>query len=194
MLARNHASADEEPCTDYDRPTFGTQPTHASRNRRSRIETDSGEYEFVPAFPVLSAARTTFHATDVERNEWRWERLWCLHHNRGHAWDDHAKTTARNDATHRRRAAILQQCDVPEWGERVATSRVIHEDLTGFSRHYAGADGACIGFALLELYDDPDEARESFFAHRAADVIPGLDSDDVDGLVDYVFRKYRGAS
>jgi hypothetical protein len=35
----------------------------------------------------------------------------------------------------------------------VATSRVIHEDLTGFSRHYAGADGACIGFALLELYD-----------------------------------------
>jgi hypothetical protein len=25
-------------------------------------------------------------------------------------------------------------------------------------------------------------------------VIPGLDSDDVDGLVDYVFRKYGGAS
>ena len=76
----------------------------------------------------------------------------------------------------------------------MAISRVIHEDLTCFSRHYAGADGACIGFALLELYDDPDEARESFFAHQAADVIPGFDTDDVDGLVDYVFRKYGGDS
>lgn len=196
MFARNHTSADEGSFTNDWRQPFDTTEDHVSRRRRGSLETDKGEWDFVPAFPTVSEARTTFHAEDIDdrKKERRWERLWRLHHNRGHAWDDYGKTTVRNDATFRRCTAILQQCEVPNWSENVATSRVIYEDITGFSRHYAGADGACIGFALLELYDDPNEARESFFAHRASDVIPGLDTEDVDGLVDYVFRKYGGSS
>jgi len=198
MSTRNHASADEGPFAGEWQQPFGTTEYHVSRKRWSRLETDKREWDFVPAFPAMSQARTTFHVVELEdvdvEKERRWNRMWRLQHNRGHTWDDSAKTTARADATYRRCAAILQQCQVPDWSENVAVSRVTREDLTGFSRHYAGADGACIGFALLELYDDPSVARQSFFACRAADVIPGLDSDDIDGLVDYVFRKYGGAS
>lgn len=197
MHARNHVSGDEGPFNDYQQSPFSPDPKHASRQRRGRFETDDGEYGFVPAFPALSQARTTFHVVDLdiidEEKQRRWDRLWRLQHNRGHTWDESTKTTVRTDATYRRCTAILQQCEVPDWCEKAAVSRVIHKDLTGFSRHYAGADGACIGFALLELYDEPSVARESFFACRAADVIPGLDSGDIDGLVDYVFREHGGA-
>lgn len=194
MPARKHALADGGPLTDHRLRTYGTTLTHASRTRRGRVETDEGEYVFVPAFPVMSKARTTFHASEADGDERRWGRLWCLQHNRGHTWDDHAKTTARNDATYRRCAAILQHCEVPEWAENAATTRVVQNELRGFSRHYAGADGACVGFALLELYDGADEARQSLHAEQAADVVPELSSDDIGRLIDYVFREYAGAT
>lgn len=196
MSTRDYTPVDEKSSKQQRRQPFGTTEDHVSRKRHDWLETDKGEWDFVPTFPAVSQARTTFHVVDLEdideEDERRWNRLWCLQHNRGHTWDKTAKTTVRADTTYRRCTAILQQCEIPDWSENVATSRVLHEDLTGFSRHYAGADGACIGFALLELYDTPDEAQESFYANRASNVIPDLDAEDMDGLIDYVFRKYRG--
>lgn len=196
-ITRETDKSAEEAQFEDDQRNYNPEVKHASQKRRIRIETDNGEYEFVPAFPAVTSARTTFHEKEgdtPDEDEYKWERLWSLQHNRGHTWDDVSTNTARNDATYRRCAAILQQCEIPDRCESVATSRVIHDDLTGFSSHYAGADGACIGFALLELYDDPEEAQESFYADQASDVVPTLNDEDIEALVDYVFRKYGGAS
>lgn len=162
-----------------------------SQDRRTQAERDQGVFDYVPAFPSQSPARTTFHDPD-DPDDRRWERLWRFQHGRGHAWDGSGKTTARNDYTARRCKAILQQCEVPKWAESYAVDRVFRVNLNGFSRYYAGTDGACVGFALTALYDGPETAKQSFHAKRVPDVVPGLDADDVRGLVDYVFRKYGG--
>jgi hypothetical protein len=64
------------------------------------------------------------------------------------------------------------------------------EDLHGFSRHYAGTDGACVGFVLLQMFENSVEAKDSWVAKRAVDAVPKFDSDTVRDLIDYVFRKY----
>lgn len=129
-----------------------------SRNRLQTIKMDLQAYQHVPAFPAHIPARTTFHG--------RGRRQWCLQHGRGHAYDATGKTTARNDYTARRCRAILQQCYVPEWIQSKVISRVLHKNLNGFSRHYAGADGACVGFALLALYETQAEAKQSYVGDR----------------------------
>jgi hypothetical protein len=90
--------------------------------------------------------------------------------------------------------SILQQCEIPEIDKAVAINRVFNENLQGFSRYYDGAYGACIGFALLSMYDDSEEAKDSYFAKRASEVSPELDSHGVSKLIDYVFRKYGDES
>ncbi|MFB6234920.1 MAG: hypothetical protein ABEH81_00725 [Halopenitus sp.] len=184
MSVHERYTSDDEQSAKYNCGLLRPTPEHVSDDRRDRIETDSGEYEFVPTFPARSPARTTFHGLR--------RQLWRLQHGRGHAFDDVGKTTARNDYTFRRCSSILQQCEVPKWVEAVAIQRTLTENLQGFSRHYEGADGACIGFALLAQYDDPEEAKMSYIADRAPSVVPGIRYDDVMNLIDYVFDKYGG--
>ena len=66
----------------------------------------------------------------------------------------------------------------------------ISQDLQGFSRLYAGADGACIGFVLKLMYESSDQAKDSWIAQKAANVVPEFDPEKVNNFVDYVFRKY----
>ncbi|MFB6161137.1 MAG: hypothetical protein ABEJ61_08175 [Haloferacaceae archaeon] len=186
MTTGNGVTTEDAAFDNHNRRPFQPTPEHVSRDRRDRIETDSGEYGFVPAFPSQSPARTTFYGLR--------RQLWRLHHARGHAYDDVGKTTVRNDYTARRCSAILQHCEVPDWAESVAIQRTLSEDLRGFNSHYAGTDGACIGFALLTCYDDPEKAQASHIAERAPSVVPGLHEDDVSGLTEYVFRQYGGES
>jgi len=166
--------------------THSTKLAHASRDRRNRVETDSGEFEYVPTFPSRSPARTTFHNLPT--------KFWKLQHGRGHTYDDRGKTTVRNDYTGIRCKTILQQCEFPEWARKEAVNRIFKENLQGFSRHYAGSDGACIAFALLCMHDSSSSAKNGYRAKRAAEVIPGLNSDDIDNLIEHAFRKYGGES
>jgi hypothetical protein len=159
---------------------------HASRDRQWRVETDSTELSVVPGFPANSSARTTFYGLR--------RRLWKFQHDRGHAWDDRGKETVRNHYTAIRSEAILQQCEVPKWAESVAVGRLFSTDTRGFNRHYGGTDGACIGFALIELYDSPEKAQESYVANLASSVVPKLDPAGVSGLIEYVFKKYGEGS
>ena len=146
----------------------------------------------------VSAARTTFYVRDIHpikrRRRQQFDRLWKLQNNRGHTYekDSPAKTVARKDAVWKRCDAILQSCEVPSWAKSWALEKVLNRNLSGFSRHYAGADGACVGFALLALCENPTDAKKTWIADAAHDVVPGLDEDEIASLIEFVFRKYDG--
>lgn len=146
----------------------------------------------------VSAARTTFYVRDISpttrRRRQQLNRLWKLQNNRGHTYeeDSPAKTAARRDAVWKRCDAILQSCEVPEWAKTWALEQVLHRNLNSFSRHYVGADGACVGFALLALCENPTDAKETWIADAAPEVVPGLDEHEIASLIEFVFRKYRG--
>jgi hypothetical protein len=65
------------------------------------------------------------------------------------------------------------------------------ENLRGFNGHYAGSDGACLGFALVHQCSTPSAAKRSYVAEK---VRTSNFEFDVEALIDYVFRKYGGES
>lgn len=136
--------------------------------------------------------RTTFRSNDAESRQDFFNRVWKYQVGRGHSWENNVqqKNIVRDDATWKRCDAILQSCEVPELERESALRTTLSRDLQGFSGHYKGADGACIGFALVELFGSPEEAKESWVAERAADTVPEFNHDTVENLIDYVFRKY----
>ena len=146
----------------------------------------------------VSAARTTFYVRDIipinRRRRLQFDRLWKLQTGRGHTYekDSPAKTVVRKDAVWKRCDAILQSCEVPSWAKNWALKQILNRNLNSFSRHYAGADGACVGFALLALCENQTDAKETWIADAAHDVVPGLDEDDIVSLIEFVFRKYGG--
>ena len=75
--------------------------------------------------------------------------------------------------------------------KRQSRRQVMREDLQGFSRYYAGLDGAAIGFATLYKYDDVEEAKTSHLVDWAEEMLE-RDGEKLDGekLVEYVWRKY----
>jgi len=149
---------------------------------------------------VRTPARTTFHTNDIDAHDdqkrRKYERLWRtqMGFRQTYENDSRQKTRVRENATRMRCDAILQFCETPAWVRKRVVSQVYQRALQGFSRHYQGADGACIGFALLELCESPVEAKDTWLARRAKEAVPGFDEETVSRLVDYVFRKYGGAS
>jgi len=145
---------------------------------------------------VISEYRTTFYVFDIDadKKDWRslFNRLWKYQTGRGHTWEDSLKQKqiVRNDATWKRCDAILQSCEVGNWIKDQALRMTISQELQGFNRYYAGADGACIGFTLRLMYQSTDQAKDSWVAKKAANVVPEFDPETVNNLVDYVFRKY----
>lgn len=139
--------------------------------------------------------RTTFYSNDLPQgDDWRQKKakkLWKKQMGIAHTWDLDSKNIQREEATLRRCDSILQHCNVPRRVRIPTLSRVHQTNLNCFSSHHAGADGACIGFALLEMYNDPTEAKTSEIAKVAATTIPSLDEDTVERVIDYVFRKYE---
>lgn len=180
-------------CIAANYPQTSIGPDRASSPRRQSIGTDSGAYEYNPRFPSQSSARTSFHSNEADDKD-KYDRFWVYHHGRGRTPDGRGRKTVRKDATARLAKTILCQCEVTEWAKSASVRRVMRENLNAFSRHYCGAEGACIGFALLEMYDTAEKASDSFYAKRASEVIPELDDEDIVNLVDFVFRKYGGDS
>ena len=149
----------------------------------------------VSAPSVISGYRTTFHPHDIDADKKDrrrlFDRLWKYQTGRGHTWEDNSKQkqVVRNDATWKRCDAILQSCDVSNCEKDQALRMTISKDLQGFSSHYAGSDGACIGFALQLMFESTEQAKDSWVAEKAANAVPEFDQETVNNLVDYVFRK-----
>lgn len=145
-------------------------------------------YNFQPSFPTSSPARTTFYARQANDEE-KFDKLWKLHHGRGHTYEDWDTQRVRpeNVFTYRRACVILSQAEVTGWVRNKTLSRLIYEDLRGFSRYYEGIDGAALGFAARYRYDTPEEAADSYIVAVAEDIL------NVDGqkLVEYVWRHYE---
>ena len=138
---------------------------------------------------ATTSAQTTFYAHDVPTRERLFDRLYLLNRGRGHTWEDDSdrKSAVRTEGMLLRCDAILQSCEVPNRARRAALRQVQRRDIRGYSRYYEGADGACVAFALTQLFDTPADAKDSEVASRAADVIPGLDESTVEKMIDYAF-------
>lgn len=163
----------------------------------SDVTWDGNEYS-VEQTQEIVRFRTTFREYDIDssRQDRRklFKRLWGLQTGRRQTWEDdnRRKTTVRREATFKHCDAILQSCEVPERIRRAALRKTVSNELRGFSRYYSGADGACVGFALMFMFDNKEEAESSWVADRAADSVPEFDEGTVKKLIDYVFENYDG--
>lgn len=192
---------------DDDRVSFCTQVNRREDsevyNRADVVvsEDQSKAWRNNPNLPenrITSSARTTFYPREISienhRRRKRLNRMWKRQMGLGHIWvdDSDRKTLVRQKYTLQRCDVILQQCYVPKWIRTPVLSRIHQTNLNGFSRHYKGADGACIGFTLLMMCTNPEEAKATIIANRAPSVIPDPDFDEetVEKVIDYVFRKY----
>lgn len=194
-------SSDPAHPRDDDRVRF-VNTTRKNRNKRtegkvlfSHADAHSDTHERHVTLPdKITGHRTTFHTYDIDSDDQEqrklFDRLWKLQVGRGHTWENKQKHIVRQDATWKRCDAILQFCEVPELEREVALRATLSRDLQRFSRHYKGAAGACIGFALFEMFDDPGLAKRSWVAQTAVDAVPGFDRGTVHKLIDYVFNKY----
>ena len=140
-----------------------------------------------------SSARTTFKSYEAQSSDQeKYEDLWPLQMGLGQTYEDgRNKNRVRDDATWKRCDAVLQQCEVPDWERYGAIRHVLQRDLQGFSSNYSGAYGACVGFALMELCDCPEAAKDCWVADLAVDVLPDFDRQTVEALIDYVFDDER---
>lgn len=154
------------------------------------IEQDKHVYEFQPNFPAQTRARTTFWATDAENavDEEKFEKLWALHHGRGHTYEgwDSQRVRQENVFTYRRARVILSQAEVGGCIRELVARRVVQENLNGFSRYYQGLDGAAIGFASLYEYETEELALDSHLVARSEELL-GIDGKK---LIKYVWDNY----
>lgn len=156
----------------------------------------SRNYEYQSSFGTLSKAKTTWSLNDVTgyKQRQKFKRLYRLQHNRGgdpsvaqREYDEGHKIRQKRSDRYIRADAILQGHEVRDASQRYALRKVMQEDLRGFNSHYAGADGACLGFALLHQYDTPSAAKNSYVADKARET--GFEF-DIEALIDYTFKKY----
>ena len=152
-----------------------------------QIDKQKCTFQESKTFPACSTARTTFYAREAWDNN-QYKTLFKLHHGRGHTWEgwDGQRVRQEDIGDYQRSSAILSQTVSDAFVKRQARSRVMRENLQGFSRHYAGLDGATLGFATLYKYDDVEEALDSHFV----DVAEEMFEIDGENLVEYVWRKY----
>ena len=162
-------------------------------NIKSNASIDTGrgpeQYSLDLNCPATSNARTTFFAKDVDSNskQQKFRRFWRLQHGRGHTYEDWNNRIRQEDVfTYRRSRAIVSQLDVSRTIYETVATWVLTENLNGFSRHYAGLDGATIGFAALLEYDTKEDALSSHLVDRSGEML-GIDGEK---LIEYVWREY----
>lgn len=177
--------------------TVPTDRNNRSENTVLFSHADSGSNEHkrnVCPAAKITGHRTTFRTYDIDadlkKRRELFERLWKYQVGRGHTWENKRNHVVRNDEIWKRCDAILQYCEVPEFERESALRMTLSRSLQGFSRHYRGVDGACVGFALMKMFGSPKEAKNSWVAKRFARDIPGFDRETVMNLIEYVFRKY----
>ena len=173
------------------------EPLASGSKNWEDIQKDKWRQSHRPSFPPCGGARTTLWARDVDDEE-TYNKFHNIHHGRqipaerrpngySEGWDGQ-KVRQKNVGQYCCAAVVLSRAGVTGYWLRRVAKRVVRENLNGFSRHYRGAIGAALGFAMLELHDDVAEAKESRLAAVASEKY------DLDGekLAEYVFRKYGG--
>lgn len=140
-----------------------------------------------------SPARTTLRSKDADSaHPTDFDKMWSYQMGRRQTYESSRnKHAVRDDATWKLCDAVLQQCEVPSWERHGALRQVLNRNLNGFSGHYAGADGACVGFALMELCDSPEAAKDCWVADQAVEVLPDFDREKVEALISYVYDEDR---
>lgn len=185
------------PTTDDGQPIAPEERLTAGSKDWEDVQKDKWRQNHRPSYPACTSARTTFWAGDVE-NEEKFNRFHRLHHGRQHpaerrpngyseGWDGQ-KVRQENVEAYCRARVVLSQAGITGYWLRRIANRVVRENLNGFSRHYRGAIGAALGFAMLEMYDDVTEAKDSKLSEVASEKY------DLNNkkLAEYVFRKYGG--
>ena len=176
---------------------------HADRNNgaESAVLLSHADYWFddhersVAPTSEITGHRTTFRSYDIDpcqiQRRKKFDRIWKYQVGRGQTWEDDSwqKQVVWKDDMWKKCDAVLQYCEVPELERKVALRRTLSESLQGFSRHYDGAVGACVGFALLEMFESVERARDSWVVERFTGV-PGFDRETAENLAEYVFGKY----
>jgi len=169
----------------------------ASDSKEWDIQRDKRRQYHRPSYPACTSARTTFWSREAANKE-QYDVLFLVQHGRQHpaerrpngyseGWDGQ-KVRQEDVGTYCLATVVLSQAGVTGYWLRRVAKRVVGENLNGFSRHYEGAIGAALGFAMLELHDDVAEAKKSRLATVASEKY------DLNGekLAEYVFRKYGG--
>lgn len=173
------------------------EPLASGSKNWEDIQKDKWRQSHRPSFPPCGGARTTLWARDVDDEE-TYNKFHNIHHGRqipaerrpngySEGWDGQ-KVRQKNVGQYCCAAVVLSRAGVTGYWLRRIAYRVAGGDINGFNRHYGGAIGAAFGFAMLELYDDVAEAKESRLATVASDEY-NLNSEK---LAEYVFRKYGG--
>ena len=173
------------------------EPLASGSKEWEHIQKDKWRQNHRPSYPACTSARTTFWSREAA-NEEQYDVLFLVQHGRQHpaerrpndyseGWDGQ-KVRQEDVGTYCLATVVLSQAGVTGYWLRRVAIRVVGENLNGFSRHYEGAIGAALGFAMLELHDDVAEAKKSRLATVASEKY------DLNGekLAEYVFRKYGG--
>lgn len=169
----------------------GVTLSEVSRSRQKEVNSDQNSNQYQTTTPVCSPAKTTWHTRDKNlppHKRQLFNRLHRLQHGRGHTYEGFhgQRVHPQRSDMYIRCDAILQYCEISKPSRKWALRKVMTEDLRGFSKYYEGADGAAIGFALLNQYDTPEIARDSYVTVPAKSIL----SCDLDKLIAYVFRKW----
>lgn len=173
-----------------------SQISNSTLGNHADIQWNGHQY-LVDSNQGVTSFRTTFRVFDIDSKRQklrkRFDQLWKLQTGRRHTWEDdnYRKTVVRNDATWKRCDAILQSLETPDWVRETALRRTVSTNIQGFSRYYSGSDGACVGFALVSMFDSTKDAKSSWIAYKAAEVVPGFDQDTIENLIDYTFDNYE---
>jgi len=175
------------PETDGGQPIALAEGLTTGTKSWGDVQKDKHQYSSQSAFPACTSARTSFYAQQA-RNTRLYNRLFPLQHGGGHTYEGwNGQRIRPNDREDYRRAhAILSQVDVTNPVKEWAVEKVMQKNLTGFSRHYEGLDGAVLGFATLYECDDEETAKDSYLVDEAEEML-GIDGEM---LVEYVWDNY----
>jgi hypothetical protein len=186
---------DRSPRTKANQPIAIHENLTTGSKQWGQLEKDKHIYEFQPTLPSQSKARTTFYGREADDTE-QFDKLFNLQHNRQHPdsrefenWSESWKYRVRQADVfkYRRACTLLSQANVTGIAREQVLHRVMTENLNGFSRYYAGIDGATLGFASIFVFDKKDDVKESVI-FETAEATPDINAEK---LFNYVWRKYR---
>lgn len=198
-IARQVRTDTQTPTTPDGQPVDVENPRSGSKEK-SDVNLDKVRRRHRPSHPPLGA-RTTFWSSDLDSEEKcrKYNKLHPLQHGRQHpaepyldgyseSWDGQ-KVRQEDVGTYRLGAVLLSRADVDGYWLRRICGKLAQRDLRSFNAHHGGLAGATFGFAMVELYDDAEEAKQSRLAREAQ----SYDQFDIDSaeLADYVFREWE---
>ena len=147
--------------------------TRYGRMHRSKIR----EMVYAVARPCAYGQNCPYgrdpNSSQQARNVRLYNRLFPLQHGGGHTYEgwDGQRIRPNDREDYRRAHAIISQVDVTNSVKEWTVQKVMQENLTGFSRHYEGLDGAALGFATLYEYGNAEMAKDSYLVEEAGEML-----------------------